>query len=1170
MKIRHLHINRFGHFNECDLPFTGDGIQVIYGPNEAGKTTLLECLRGILFDFPSRTPYDFGGQGELAGVATLELQDGRTVELRRRKGNKNKVAIKIDGLATDLDDNDWLRLLDHADRNLFESVFAFGLGQLSQGEASLKHESVQSALFSGGLGGNSSPDKAMAALTAQAEALFKKGGSKPVVNALLAEIKRLTALVKEHTLRPDKYLEARDAYDRCREQAQATHRRVEELRTQYSQVEKLERACPLWWKLQQRRSEREPLDIPQAIPVDARQRYAAIHAELETLRQDQLQRHATVQQLEKQLQAITRAPDVLQHRAEIKSCLELRQSFIEAQEQLPQRERNRTELQRQIDRELTHLRPGWTHADLQAFMVDMATREQIDRLSEEQRNRHTRRTTLQAKHDSDAEELKRAQVEFAGIGELPDITALVALLGEESEMIANRKALDSLQPQLKKLDRKIDVQRRKLSPPLAVSAMNPEQLSVPRPETVADFESRMIELRKRIQREAASLEDDTTQHAETAQTLNLATSSGHVPSLDERDTARVRRETGWNLIRQKYLSGSEDEQAVSTWLDEAGERSLPDAYEHAVRQADQIADHLFENANEVARREELNRQLNGLNQRITQKQQRLAGLESEQLQLQTHWEALWQASGFTPLAPDAMRSWLQDHESISDLISQREDLQQEQESRETRICEFVRRLSTATGREDDQMPQLLAAARQTVDDVKSQRQQTTELEKKIKRLHNQLKAYEADLASLASDEETAKKLWQELLQQLHLPVEWKHELARQVIDKLDATHVRLESLPEEEIRISAMRSRIREFDQRVRSICELIDVDLLNIPREVAIKKLDGLVEQAVHAEREHGELTRALLSESTQCALLHDREQTKNSERLSLLALAGVETEAEFLEIVSRVEQAAQLDVDIAQLLRELDLIRAGERREAFEEVLAQSEQPVLQGQASDLKAQLEAAEALRKAADGEEAVARDVLQRLDGSAQAAIHLEHLTQCRARLAAEVDRYMPVIYARSLLKSAVQRFEKENQPELIATVSQLFRQMTGERYVEFDRTGGGKQNILVRRADGVERVPDELSSGTREQLYLAIRLAYVLHYCRRNQPLPLIIDDVLANFDDQRVRQTFATLADISRSVQVMFFTCHPHMLQIAREVIPDLQPVEIGGSGQNRVGKLS
>ncbi len=59
MKIRHLHINNFGHFADRDIALSDAGLQIIYGPNEAGKTTLLEFLRGWLFDFPTRTPYDF-------------------------------------------------------------------------------------------------------------------------------------------------------------------------------------------------------------------------------------------------------------------------------------------------------------------------------------------------------------------------------------------------------------------------------------------------------------------------------------------------------------------------------------------------------------------------------------------------------------------------------------------------------------------------------------------------------------------------------------------------------------------------------------------------------------------------------------------------------------------------------------------------------------------------------------------------------------------------------------------------------------------------------------------------------------------------------------------------------------------------------------------------------
>ena len=103
MRITGIEIDRFGVWQDFKQPLHRSGLTVFYGPNEAGKTTLLEFLRGLLFDFPPRTPYDFGDKGEMAGVAQLELHDGRAVELRRRKGNKDKVAIKLDGQPAGMD-----------------------------------------------------------------------------------------------------------------------------------------------------------------------------------------------------------------------------------------------------------------------------------------------------------------------------------------------------------------------------------------------------------------------------------------------------------------------------------------------------------------------------------------------------------------------------------------------------------------------------------------------------------------------------------------------------------------------------------------------------------------------------------------------------------------------------------------------------------------------------------------------------------------------------------------------------------------------------------------------------------------------------------------------------------------------------------------------------------
>ena len=211
------------------------------------------------------------------------------------------------------------------------------------------------------------------------------------------------------------------------------------------------------------------------------------------------------------------------------------------------------------------------------------------------------------------------------------------------------------------------------------------------------------------------------------------------------------------------------------------------------------------------------------------------------------------------------------------------------------------------------------------------------------------------------------------------------------------------------------------------------------------------------------------------------------------------------------------------------------------------------------ELAEQIDVAVQQCREADGAAAVAGSELARLDGSAAAALSdgcpVPQTIPC---ISTEIDRYVPLVFAKHLLGEAVRRFDRENQPEMIRTVSRLISQMTGGRYVEFDRTTDNSQGILVRRNDGVERTPEQLSTGTREQLYLAIRLAYVLHYCRQNEPLPIVMDDVLVNFDDHRVRQTLITLSDVAQTVQVLFFTCHPHMVQLARDVVPNIKPIEL------------
>ena len=145
----------------------------------------------------------------------------------------------------------------------------------------------------------------------------------------------------------------------------------------------------------------------------------------------------------------------------------------------------------------------------------------------------------------------------------------------------------------------------------------------------------------------------------------------------------------------------------------------------------------------------------------------------------------------------------------------------------------------------------------------------------------------------------------------------------------------------------------------------------------------------------------------------------------------------------------------------------------------------------------------------------------------------------KARAAELATRYAGDRLALALLARARRRFEEEQQPRVVQLASEHFAALTHGRYRRvFIPTGDEKE---LRVGDG-ERdwSAAQLSRGTREQLYLAFRLAVVRDFGETRGALPLIVDDVLVNFDPERARGAIRLLARLSTQQQVIAFTCHP------------------------------
>ncbi|MEG2005083.1 MAG: hypothetical protein RR014_03510, partial [Bilophila sp.] len=146
--------------------------------------------------------------------------------------------------------------------------------------------------------------------------------------------------------------------------------------------------------------------------------------------------------------------------------------------------------------------------------------------------------------------------------------------------------------------------------------------------------------------------------------------------------------------------------------------------------------------------------------------------------------------------------------------------------------------------------------------------------------------------------------------------------------------------------------------------------------------------------------------------------------------------------------------------------------------------------------------------------------------------------------------------ARHLLTEAKLRFEKERQPDVIRVASSVFASITDGKWTGISASLEDS-SLRVLPPFGEPVSPDVLSRGTQEQLYLALRLAYIRNHATQAVPLPVIMDDVLVNFDPDRADRTALALAGLTEPEantpghQVLFFTCHPHIAHRLQQTVP-------------------
>ncbi|GGI45258.1 hypothetical protein GCM10008018_11180 [Paenibacillus marchantiophytorum] len=445
-------------------------------------------------------------------------------------------------------------------------------------------------------------------------------------------------------------------------------------------------------------------------------------------------------------------------------------------------------------------------------------------------------------------------------------------------------------------------------------------------------------------------------------------------------------------------------------------------------------------------------------------------------------------------------------------------------------------------REAEQSKQHLNEYRRKLDKLQEAKENRHSLEQQADQRQGQLERVEEANQQLQLS-------WRQLLQSLGLAASLSTDAAMESLQLIEHGQESLRQLHKLTAKADALAVNIQQYEDQVAQRLELA---LARTAREEPVYALkswkDKEQEQLKQlAKKQHSE---QLFFDNEQDQLLLLASEQRIQERLRLLLQEANARDREELRIHQR-QQEERRKLGEEQKLLEASLVAllSTSQFDAYTQLLDQSGEEEMAQQLAVLHAQL--TESLRQSNEWREVIGKldGQIEKLEQGTEHADKLLKLEDYRATLHEQVDQYAVASFASLLMKKAREVYEQERQPGVLLRASDYLAQMTNGAFSQV-KAPFGEQRLVAFRANGQAVETNQLSRGTAEQLYLAMRFALVEEYAGK-AVLPLVMDDILVNFDEERMVSCLRVLAEISRRHQVLLFTCHGHVQEAAARVIP-------------------
>ena len=1155
MRFLRLDLLAYGPFTDAtlDLSEGEPGLHILCGPNEAGKSSTLRAIHGLLFGIPSRSADTFLHDGPSLRIGAV-LQNGNNDELhfQRRKGTKDTLlnpAVKKGGaLPKDALDP----FLGGIDREAFERVYGITHSELERGGAEMQalRGLVGESLYAATVGG---PGLAsvLGQLDAEAAEIYHPRKSSSVLKKAAAEHKGLQAAKRELQLSKTRWQKLRGELTKAEKRREDIEAREESLAKELRSLQRLDAArLPAVARkeiLQQLAELGDARQLPESYSVQQR---AETEAALKEQRRQLERLRAELEgdyNLRSQIDAIEVPTGLIECEDLISKLLEQRAVTSKSLDDVRMLERDRTAHETDAERLLRELGIA-SIEDAESLRLNAEQRVLIQNLAGDEK-----------KLRDDCIRLKR-EIGEAETGML-DCQSRLQKLGAGIDLSELRSAVDrmrrhaDLQGDLEDAELELASRQRRVEQQMSGldhwsgSRADLTCLRLPLAETVDRFGDTFSKLEQELRRVDEQQSRIAHELLQTEQAIEALERTGHVPTEDELQANRSDRDARWKRLRKQIADGKKVTE------------STLEKFEASVRLADEVGDRLRREADRAAQlAEQVARKI-----RLEEEHRSVVAEGSkaaaENQRQQKEWLGMWQAIGIeAPLPPREMLAWIRQVESLQHELQScgEQELHLEQlRRRYTDACDELSDLLRGYGRSvpaKADLQRLMELSEDWLtgqDAIDAQRESLSRDAERFEESRTALMR-QSDQASAALEEWNEK--WSECMTLIGSASDATAEQVNQRLQHLSDLFTVLE-------RVSDIDKRLREIQEDAEKFA--VDVAPLarrflpesdsTSPVELTLE-LDLILQTAKADSRNRESLAEKLENVRLEFDESLEREAALATKFDGLCRLAGVSSPDELPEIEVNSRKLLELNDRRAEYEEQLHQWCGHQTLDEFLEEVEACDVDELPHRIASIERALDELRAQRDEAVKTVTELRHEFEDADGSDAAHHKDQQALGLLSRMHDNASQYMRLRLASAMLRKAIDDNRARNEDPLLDRASELFSELTCEEFGGLRIDYDGDEPVIVGYRD--ERGPAVrvagMSDGTRDQLYLALRLAYVERRLTEHEPMPFIVDDILIHFDNDRSAATLKVLSKLANQTQVIFLTHHEHLVQLAQQHLDD------------------